>query len=258
MNTKEKLQKNKPNKIIPIMNTCFSVIFIVGAIFLFIDKAINFTLFLLGMILFVLFPLTSWYNQYFLKKKNTKKIYNYEHETKEIVAYVKRMQKYQAVEINGENKLKVTYTLEDEIIAKTPNFDKERCSLGLPREDSVIVTFGVSFAGLEFKGYSKEFYGLVGILPRSVWYKKNVIPPLPKKGKINIEPVGFNLDKPTLIQTLKHSDTYYNNKTGWLLIGDKKPTVADEAIEIMKDVIVIIRFEEIVGVWIKLEEGLAI
>ncbi len=258
MDTKENLKKNQPNKIIPIMNSCFTLIFIAIAIYMKIKGNIDNTIFILGMVLFILFPITSWYNQYFLKKKNTKKIYNYEKETKEIVAYVKRLHKFQNIETKKDNKIKFKYELSDEIIAKTPVFDKEHSSLGLPREDAIIITFGVTFTGLEFKGYNQEFNGVVGLLPRSVWYRRKLKVPTAKKGKISIKSEGFELKPMMVIQTLKQSDTYYDNKTGWVLVGDKKPTEADEVIEVMNNVYVVIRFEELVGVWIKLEPNLAI
>lgn len=264
MNNREKytnnnLKKNKPTKAIPIMNTIFAVLFLGLGIYCKITlddfKTIYFVLFI---ILVILFPIASWYNSYFSKKQNTKKILNYEYETKEIVAYIKRLKQYKGLELNKERKLKITYELTDEIIDKSPHYDEEHCSVGLAKPDSIIITIGVSFAGLEFKGYNQEFVGICGVLPRSIWYKKKLIVPNAKKGKIKIESIGFKIEEKMVIQALKNQDTYYDNKTGWTLIGEKKSTSLDEVIEIMTNVYVVIRNEELISVWIKLESGLAI
>ena len=61
-----------------------------------------------------------------------------------------------------------------------------------------------------------------------------------------------------VIQALKNQDSYYDNKSGWMVIGEKKGTIIDEVIEIMHDVYLVIRNEEMVALWIKLESGLAI
>lgn len=264
MNNREKytnnnLQKNKPSKFIPIMNTCFAVLFLALGIYCKITledfKTIYFVLFI---ILVILFPIASWYNSYFSKKENTKKILNYDFETKEIVAYIKRLKQYKGLELNPERKLKVTYELSDEIVNKDPHYDTEHCSVGLAKPDAIIVTIGVSFAGLEFKGYNQEFVGLCGVLPRSIWYKRKLKVPTAKKGKIKIEAQGFELEEKMVVQALKNQDTYYDNKTGWTLIGERKSTILDEVIEIMNNVYVVIRNKELISVWIKLESGLAI
>lgn len=257
--TKNKLAKNKPSIVLPIMNTVFAILFLGLGIYckIMMDdfKTIYFILFI---ILVILFPIASWYNSYFSKKQNTKKIMNYEYETKEIVAYIKRLKTYKGLELNKDRRLKVTYELCDDIVDKEPHYDLEHCSVGLAKPDAIILTVGVSFAGLEFKGYNQEFVGLCGVLPRSIWYKRKLQVPVARKGKIKIESVGFDLEEKMVIQALKNQDSYYDNKTGWTLIGEKKSTILDEVIEIMNNVYVVIRNEEIVALWIKLESGLAI
>lgn len=255
----ENLRKNKPTIVIPIMNTVFAVLFLGLGIYCKIKLEDFSTIyFIIFVVLVILFPIASWYNSYFSKKQNTKKILNYEYETKEIVAYIKRLNTYKGLELNKDKKLKVRYELTDEIVEKTPHYDTEHCSVGLAKPDAIILTVGVSFAGLEFKGYNKEFVGLCGVLPRSIWYKRKLTPPLAKKGKIFISSEGFELEEKLVIQALKTQDSYYDNKTGWTLIGERKSTPLDEVIEIMTDVYVVIRNEELVSLWIKLESNLAI
>lgn len=258
--TEENLKKNKPNKVTPIIYTIFGVIITIGGIALKIRNGAEFpTLyFILFLILMGLFIYASWYTNYISKIKNTKKIKNYDNETKAIVSYVKRCQHYTGVELNRNYKLKFTFELTDEIINKIPEYNEERYSFGLANETSIILTVGVSFAGLEFKGYNHELIGLCGIMPKSVWYRKHLKVPTSKKGKIHIEPVNFELKEKMIIQTLKNQDIYYDNKSGWLVVGERKSTVIDDNIEVMNNVICVIRNEELVALWIKIEKGRAI
>lgn len=256
----ETIRKNQPTKVLPIMNTIFAAIMLAGSIYCKIAFSEQFTTgyFILFMVLVILYPVASWYNSYFSKINNLKKIKNYDHETKEIVSYIKRLNNYSGIELNSNNKIKVKYELTNDIINKNPEYDIEHCSFGLAKDDAIIITFGVTFAGLELKGYSKEIVGLCGVMPRSIWYKRHLKVPFAKKGKIKFEAVGFNFKEKQVIQALKTQETYYDNKTGWLLTGEKKSTILDEVIEIMNDVYVVIRNEEIISIWIKLEPNLAI
>lgn len=258
--TEENLRKNKPNKVTPIIYTIFGVIITIGGIALKIKngKEFNNIYFILFLILMGLFIFASWYTNYISKIQNTKRIKNYDHETKEIVSYVKRCQHYTGVELNRNYKLNFTFELTDEIINKVPEYNEEHYSFGLANESSIIFTVGVSFAGLEFKGYNHELIGLCGIMPKSVWYKKHLKVPTSQKGKIHIEPINFELKEKMIIQALKNQDIYYDNKSGWLVVGERKSTVIDDNIEVMNDVICVIRNEELVALWIKIGKGRAI
>lgn len=256
----EFIKKNQPTKIIPIINSCFSAIFLAGSIYCKIrfNDIYKTGYFIAFNILVVLFALASWYNSYFGKKANLRRIENYDHETKEILSYIKRLDKYRGIILNKDCKLvaKIEYT--DEIIDKQPHYDLEHCSLGLPKENPIIITFGVGFAGIELKSFNKEIIGLCGVLPRSVWRKRRLKVPTPKKGKVHLEPVGFEYQEKMVIQALKTMETYYDNKTGWVVIGEYKDTPLNKTIEIMTDTYLVIRNEELIAVWIKIEKGLAI
>lgn len=258
--TLNNLKKNKPNIVMPIINTVFAVIILAGSIYCKIafSEQYNWFYFITFNILVILFPIASWFNSYFLKKQNLKKIHNYDHESKEIVSYIKRFQSYKGIEINHNHKLKVTFQLTDDIIDKTPHYDKEHCSLGLASKDAIVITLGVSFAGIELKPYNQSFASLCGVLPRSVWYKKKLVPPKAQKGMVFFATEGFEMTERMVIQALKNQDTYYDNKTGWTVIGERKPTPLDDIIEVMNDVYVVIRNEELVALWFKIEPALAI
>ena len=168
--TLNNLKKNKPSIVLPIINTVFSVIFLAGSIYCKIAFKEQYALgyFIAFNILVILFPITSWYNSYFSKKQNIKKINNYDHETKEIVSYIKRLQSFKGIELNKDYKIKVTYELTDQIIDKIPHYDIEHCSLGLAEKNAIIITMGVGFSGLELKAYNHEVIGLCGVSPRSI------------------------------------------------------------------------------------------
>lgn len=258
--TEENLKKNVPNKVTPIIYTIFAVIITIGGIVLKIRNSAEFkTLyFILFLILMILFVIATWYTNYFSKIQNTKKIKNYDKETKEIVSYIKRLEHYTGIELNREHKLKFTFEYTDEIIDKNPEYIEEHYSFGLAKENAIIFTVGVSFAGLEFKGYNHELVGLCGVMPKSIWYKKHLKVPKSKKGKIYIEAVGFHLTEKMIIQALKNQDIYYDNKSGWLTVGERKITPIDDAIEVMHDVIVVIRNDELISLWIKIKNNCAL
>ena len=115
-----------------------------------------------------------------------------------------------------------------------------------------------SFAGIELKAFNKEIMGLCGVLPRSVWRKKKLKVPTPKKGKVLLEPVGFNFTEKQVIQAMKNMETYYDNKTGWVVIGEYKDTPLNHTIEIMHNTYLVIRNNEVIAIWFKIDAGLAI
>ena len=49
------------------------------------------------------------------------------------------------------------------------------------------------------RAYNQEVIGLCGVLPRSVWYKKHLKVPTAKRGKIKLEPIGFEFNEKILI-----------------------------------------------------------
>ncbi len=258
--TEENLRKNKPTKVLPIINTCFSVIIFAGSIYCKIrfGEVYKTSLFIVFNILVILFPMASWYNSYFGKKIQTRRIENYDHETKEIISYLKRLKGYQGIELNKDRKIKVQIEYTEEIIDKQPSYDLEHCSLGLPSDNPIIITFGVGFAGIELKPFNKEIIGLCGSLPRSIFRKKHLKVPTPKKGKVKLETIGFEFREKQVIQALKTQETYYDNKTGWVVIGEFKDTPLNKTIEIMRDTYLVIRNNEVVSLWFKIENHLAI
>lgn len=53
-------------------------------------------------------------------------------------------------------------------------------------------------------------------------------------------------------------DFYYDQKSGWLMVGERKQTPLDDAYQIAENVIIVLREKEIVSLWVKIEEGIKI
>lgn len=98
--------------------------------------------------------------------------------------------------------------------------------------------------------------GVKGLLPRSIWLKKNFKTPSPKKAKITIETKGVEIRNKTYIQINKQSDTYYNPKTGWICIGEYKTYSIDDVIEFVTNGYLVLRDNKIVSFWLYVGENL--
>jgi hypothetical protein len=160
-------------------------------------------------------------------------------------------------EIVEENdKIKVLINYE-----QTNNVDKvvynvEKSSLGFPDHSNALISIGIGFAGLEVDPASKEVIGIKGLLPRSIWLKKKLKTPTPVKGKLTVETQGVELRNKTYIQVNKQDDTYYDPKSGWICIGEKKIYSLDEPVEFLEGVILVLRDNKIVSFWVKVGENL--
>ena len=254
-------RKNKPSVVFPIINTALAIILITFVIVLFVLSRGTFGigLFIFCLIILVMFPIASWLNSYVLKKINLRKINNYEKETEMLIKYVRRYESYRAYELEKDIKATFEVTPTDKINEVAPTFNTETCNFGTPQNINNLMTFGVSFAGVEINRESKCIIGVAGMLPRSVWYPKHLKVPTYKKAKIKVDFTGKPVDHKVVIHALKRSDIYYDNKTGWLCAGERKTTILDEAYEVSKDVIVVIRDEvELLSIWIKLQPGLLV
>ncbi len=251
-------RRNRPNMVYPIISTVIAVILLIAVIILFATSHGEFpvSLLIFVIILLILYPLGSWLNSYVLKKMNLRKINNYEKETEMLIKYVKRYESYHAYDYPNEVKLDFKVIKTDDINSVQPKYFVDSCNFGTPDNSCILLTLGVSFAGIEVDKTNKEMKRIAGVLPRSIWYNKHLKVPVSEKAKIYVDFKGFNLNQKMVIHTLKRADTYYDNKTGWIAIGERKLTILDNAYEISKDVIVVLREQELMSVWIKIESGL--
>ncbi len=253
-------RKNKPNVVFPIINTFLACILLGILIFLFCTSEGKFPigLFIFCLIILILYPVSSWLNSYVLKKLNLKKINNYEKETEMLIKYVRRYESYKAFELGKDVNIKFNIEKDVSINEEEPKFNVNNCSLGEPKNANVLLTLSVSFAGIEVNKTTKEIVGISGMLPRSVWYPKHLKAPQATKAKITVDFGEFNIDRKIVIHALRRADIYYDNKTGWLVFGERKVTVIDDCYEISKDVIMVIREQELMSVWIKLSPDLLV
>lgn len=251
-------RKNKPNIIFPILNTIFSVVLFIIVIILFVTShgAFPISLFIFCIVVLLLYPLGSWLNSYVLKKMNMRKIDNYEKETEMLIKYVRRYESYHAYEYPREVKLTFNVEKTDQINEESPKYHVDSCNFGTPENSCILMTLGVSFAGIEIDRTTNKMKRVAGVLPRSIWYNKKLKVPTATKAEITVDFNGFFINRKMVIHALKRSDVYYDNKTGWLVIGERKVTIIDNAYEISKDVIIVLRDQELMSVWIKIEPGL--
>ena len=94
--------------------------------------------------------------------------------------------------------------------------------------------------------------------PCSVWIKKSLKAPIAIKGKVYMDAPSYKLTNKTIFKYLRHEDTYYDKKTGWLCFGPKKVEVIDVAIEVAKNLYLVLRDDELISVWVNVGDNLPI
>ncbi len=257
-NIKEDLKKNRPNKLPPIINTVISGIFVIIVIVIkCISNDLTWGLFIGFMIVLVLFPCASWYNSYFSKKQKTKMLYSYEKETELIVEFLQHRKSFKTFE--ESDKIKITVKHADTDTIPKFNYNQDKSSLGFPNSNYALITVGIGFAGLEIDPETKEVIGLKGLLPRSIWLKKNIkTPQTITKAKIKVITEGVEIRNKTFIQINKQSDTYYNAKTGWICIGETKHYSFDEVYEVVENAYIVVRDEKVVSMWLYVGPNLSL
>lgn len=251
--------KNKPRIFIPIVNSIFGVGFYIFLIVLTIQKEFKVWVLILIGFLVILFILSSWYNSYFSKKKNQKKIYNFQEEANLMFEYSKVLKQKPSYKLTG-NRLSFSSKLTDDIITGSFSFDmKTRSFLPLTINDKnqVIITIGLSFAGVCVDAKTNQVKGIVGMAPCSIWVKKRLKVPMAKKGKVMVDFKEYPTNQ-TIFQDLEQEDIYYDSKIGWLCFGNYRITALDEAIEIASNIYVVLRDKDLISLWVKIEPNMLI
>lgn len=248
-------KKNKPNIVAPIINTVISGLVIVGIIVLkVLSSDFSWGLFICFLVVLVLFPVASWYNGYFSKKQKTKMLGSFEKETELIVEFMQHRKHFKAFEESDKISVSVEYKECEKVEKYTYNVEKS--SLGFPDHSNALISIGIGFAGLEVDPETKCVIGIKGLLPRSIWLKKKLKTPVSKKGNLTISTKGVELRNKTYIQINKQEDTYYDAKTGWICIGERKVYSFDEPIEFLSNAILVLRDNKVISLWIKVGENL--
>ena len=247
--------KNKPNIVAPIINTVISGLAVIGVIILkIVAKDFNWGLFICFLVVLVLLPVASWYNSYFSKKQKTKMLGSFEKETELIVDFMQHRKNYKAFE--ESEKIKVFVEKENTENILTFSYNVEKSSLGFPDPNFSMISIGIGFAGLEVDPTSKTVINVKGLLPRSIWLKKKLKTPNSQKGILKINTIGVELRNKTYIQVNKQEDTYYDSKTGWICIGERKTYSFDECVEFLDNAIIVLRDQKIVSLWLKVGNDL--
>ena len=251
---KDKL-KNKPSIIAPIINTVISGLTIIGVIVLkCLSNEFSWPLFVCFLIVLTLFPVASWYNSYFAKKQKTKMLGSFEKETELIVEFMQNRKHFKAFEEN--DKISVTANFKETNELNSFTYNTEKSSLGFPDHDFAMISIGIGFAGIEIDPDTNEIITLKGLLPRSIWLKKNLKTPTATKAKVTINTKGVEIRNKTYIQINKQSDTYYNTKTGWICIGEPKVYPIDDCVEFLNDAYLVLRDNKIISLWVNVGKDL--
>lgn len=256
--SEELLKKNKPNILFPIIASVFATAVIIAITVLWIMGQIVWYFAIVGYLIFIAFSFAAWYNGYISKKKNISKIKNYNEETNVIVNYVKRYKDSAAVKVGVNEHILVDVKENETFYHTEAKYNKETYSFGAHEADKILISFGVSFAGLSIDPKKNKIVGVSGVLPISIWLYKKLKAPVAKEANLYVSFEGINPNPKVVVQFMHKEDFYYDIKTGWLMIGEKKQTILDEAYKVADNVIVVLREKEIVSLWIQIEKGIKI
>lgn len=250
------LKDNKPRIVMPIINTIVSVILFVLVIIFTVNGSFTIGYTMLYIFILIMFPLASWYSSYFSKKKNTKKIYNYQKETDIIVKYTSRYKHYKPV---TDKDVKVLFNYElGPIENHKVTFNVDKCMIKEHDSENLMITFGITFGGVEVDYETKKVLYPSGVLPCSIWYSKKLKVPSAQEGILYVDFNNYHLNKKLLFQLAKRADTYYDSKTGWLCIGERKATPLDENIKFAEGAIMVIREGEFIALFLEVGKNIQI
>lgn len=247
----QSLRQNKPNIVFPIISTVFAVALFIATISLYIKQEIQIGFLIFGIIVIVLMPICSWYTNFFAKKHNQKKIYNYQDETEMLIKFTSRLKGYRTLDITEEDypTFKVEYT--DDLRLGSVIYDKEKCLLNNGTLTGTLMTFGISFAGLIINTKNGRVENISGMLPRSVWMNKKLNVPTSKKGNIVVE--HKTISTFTILKCLKDDNTYYDKRSGWVCIGNKKTKDNNYAVQFMDNAIIVFNeTNQVESLWLNL------
>lgn len=254
----ESYEKHKPKLLFPIFNTILGLGLAGVLVYLTIIQDLKVWVMVLAIMLIILFIASSWYNSYFSKKQMRKEIYNLQEETEILINAVREQKKKHIYEIDDVRKLKFKVEFDDSLELEPLSFDLTKRLFSKETKGYTEIDLCVACAGLLVDPETKKVEGFGGMAPCSVWLKKNLKTPIARKGQVFVEAPGYKFSDKTIFKYLRHEDTFYDKKTGWLCFGPKKVEVIDDVVEIAENVYVVLRDEELISVWVKVKENLEI
>lgn len=250
-------EKQKPKLVFPIFNTVFAIAFMALLIYWSTVKDLNPYILIGCIFLLTLFIAASWYNSYFSKKRARKEIYNFQEETELLLKHLQTLKNKTIHEVVIPASIVCTYK-EGEYIAPTTSFNIESKTFEPTILEGIQLHLGVTCAGLMVDANSKKVLGVSGMAPCSVWLYRKLTPPTGKPAQAFIDFNGYTANKNSVFKYMKHQDVYYDQKTGWLCFGERRSTKIDDSIAIAENVIMVLREQELVSLWIKIEPNLKI
>lgn len=256
--SEELLRKNKPNLFFPILASVFALGIIIAITVLMVLGEIKWYFGIIGYLIFIAFGISAWYNGYISKKKNVAKIKNYSEETNVIVNYVKRYKDSAAVKLGPTDHIYVDVRTNETFHHEQAKYNPKTFSFGAHEADKTLISFGVGFAGIAVEPKNNKVVGVQGVLPISIWIYKKLKAPVATEANVYLSYEGINPSPKVMVQFMHKEDYYYDKKTGWLMVGERKSTPLDEAYKIQDNVILVIREKEIVSLWIQIDAGIKI
>lgn len=252
------LERNKPRLFFPILNTVFALIFLGIYIYLLIVTQIKWWSIFIIIPMIGFFLLSTWYINYFSKKKKSQQIYNFQEETDLLVKYVKVLKSYRCYDVDPNTHFKFNKVSDEYQNNSIPEFDyKTRCFV--TNYDAVAqIHIGVNSAGLAVDPTTRNVLGVYGMSPCSIWLKKSLKVPTAAKATLNVDFIKYKVEKNTLFKYMRHEDTFYDPKTGWLCFGKKKTNALCTAYEIAPNTIVVLYDGDLHAVFVKIAPNLSI
>ena len=172
-----------------------------------------------------------------------------------LVKFTSKLKGYKLVDIEDANYPKFTIEYNETINLKKVELDKEKCLVNNGILTGTLLTFGVSFAGMIVNQKNGLVENVSGFIPRSIWMKSKLVVPSAKSGSIKVE--HKDLGAYTIFKCLKDDNTYYDRKTGWVCIGNKKSKENNYAVKFMENAIVVFNSDnKIESVWFNFGLGL--
>ncbi len=236
------LKANQPKIFFPILNSIISIILFGTLIYFFVKREINLGFLIFGIIVIILFPLSSWYSSYFSKIKATKRINDFKEETESLVKYAQTFKGFKII----ENDHLAYNIISGDSINQNATFNRKDCLVNGGKITGTLIAYGASFIGLDVNVKTKKVVNVTGMLPTSIWFEKRLTTPLAQNGILEI---NDNLSQYTVIQSLTNANAYYDKRTGWVCIGDRKSKERTN-IKIMNNVIISLNNQEVTAFWI--------
>ena len=136
------------------------------------------------------------------------------------------------------------------VVLEKVDFNNEKCLLNNGYLSGTLLTIGVSFAGLLVNAKTKKVTTVSGLLPKSIWYRKKLTAPSALKGEVTVN--HKDVSNYTIMKCLKDESSFYDSKSGWLCIGNRKLVKNTTNVQIMENVILVFENNELKSLWINL------